>query len=504
MAANAALIISLALLGAGGAPAKQTLAYRVTPEVRDGELHDLMVEISLSAGPDGRTRLDLPDRGQGETGQRRSIYDLAVTGATMSEDGPGRRVLASRPNAAIKVRYRVRSADGADPGGAGGGPDKGAVIRPDGFATLGESTFITPEGRESARVTFRWGPLPRGWKAGSDLDGGRGRRPTVADLSQSLLMGGSDVRLIQKRLPKGRLQIALRGQWSFSDKGLADDIGRVVLAQRRFWGEEGGPYFVSLAPMAGSNGGSSVGGTSRYEGFALFATPDVTVPMLRRVLVREPTHAWILRRQGRSADGAPDAAESWFSEGFTEFYTARILLRAGLWSPQDYLAHVNAVLRRYDESPVRSAPNSRIVSDFGSDPSLRDLAGLRGFLLALLWDRTTRQASDGRAGLDAIMLQMRDRWAAGLANDKTTAVVSFLQKARDVAGLDLDDDYRRYVIEGAEIRLPADLFGACATLTTVPRPHSAGAKVAVQEAALATGLSTTRLSACRQAMSGAG
>ena len=65
--------------------------------------------------------------------------------------------------------------------------------------------------------------------------------------------------------------------------------------------------------------------------------------------------------------GMPDegeAAHYWLSEGFTDFYTGRMLVRQGLWTPAQFAEDLNNTLRAYAESPVRAAPNARILADF--------------------------------------------------------------------------------------------------------------------------------------------
>jgi predicted metalloprotease with PDZ domain len=444
--------------------------YRLAPEMSDGVLVALDVDMRLSASPTGVTVLDLPDLGRGSSGRWRFISDIRVRGATPREDGPAKRILTSGPGAAIEVTYRVHSAYAADPSGEDGGANKGAVVRPKWFAGLGLFVFATPEGREDAPATFRWGPIPKGWTVGSDLDPVPRHRPmTVADIANSTTLGGTDVRLYSRPAKGGAIRFAIRGKWGFPERRLIDDIDMIVRAQRRFWSSAGGPYFVSVIPLTSQNY-MSVSGNGLYDGFVLYGTDNVGEARLRRLLAHEHTHNWIPFKQGRLPDGPDQAADYWYSEGFTDFYADRTLLRSGVWTAADFVGHLSEMLRAYDTSPVRLALAGRIVADFWRDQTVADLPYQRGYLLAFVWDQAMRRATNGRAGLDQVMFAMRKRWDAAPAGAKPLAVQSFEETARRLTGVDVRPDVERFATQGAAIALPSDLFGECATIATVTVP----------------------------------
>ncbi len=475
MRALGAGIIGLIAMAATAAETKPgpaaVVAYRLTPEVRNGAVTALDVEIRLRADATGRTLLDLPDRGMGQKDRWRFISNLHVDGASVSEDGPAKRILSSKPGAPIAISYRVHSAYASDPTGADANPYKGAVIRPTWFSSLGGFVFITPERRDNAPATFRWGPLPKGWAVGSDLDPVTAGRPmTVASVVDSTLLGGADVKLYARPIPGGVLRVATRGGWTFPERRLIDDIATVVGAQRAFWGGASGPYFVSVMPLAVPPYYTSLGGTARFEGFALYGTSNAEEAEFRRLLAHEHTHNWIPFQQGDLPEGAAQPGAYWYSEGFTDFYADRTQLRTALWTPRDFIAHLNEVLRDYDISPAQRAPNSRIVADFWKNPDVSALAYQRGYLLAFIWDGEIRRATHDSADLDQVMFAMRDRYLAAPAKAKPGVIANFETTARDLTGVDVRPDVQRFAIQGDAISLPRDLFGACATIAAVTVP----------------------------------
>ena len=459
----------LTALGLSSAPVSTD--YTVTPHFTSGALDGLEVTISLRANADGQTVLDLPDGGMGQKDRWRYITDLRVTGAAVQDNGPAKRILVSKPNALIKVQYRARSAYGNDPKGEDGNPYAGAAVLPMWFTTLGDFIFASPEGRDHSPATFTWGAAPRGWTLASDLDRTSADVPlTVADVVNSTMLGGPDVHLYSRHIPGGDLRVAIRGQWSFSEQKLIDDIGEVVSAQRDFWGDAHGSYFVSIIPLATSPTNLSVGGTGKFRGFALYGTSNAEEFRLRRILAHEQTHNWIPSEQGLMPEGPKEPSYYWYSEGFTDFYTDRTLLRAGIWTPADFVAHLNEVLREYDNSPVRTAPNDRIVSGFWTDPDVQKLAYERGYLLAFLWDEKMRRATEGRIGLDQVMFAMRDRYQHSAESARPDLIENFESASRERTGVDVRDDIQRFAIEGDPITLPENLFRPCANIGTVSVP----------------------------------
>ena len=480
MGAHRALATALAALAVMGAakPDDRRINYRLTPEFDQSGLIDLKVSLSLRADASGRTRLDLPDESMGEHERWRMLSRFEAAGARIEEDGPAHRVLISRPNAPVTLTYHVRSAYAADPQGSDGNPYKGPIVRPAWFATQGDFVFVTPEGRDHDPATFRWGAspqaalpqaaLPKGWTVASNLDGA-GRHLTVEEISESTLIGGTDVRLYARPILGGVMRFAVRGDWRFAEGRFADEVASVVSAQRKFWGGLRTPYFVSLTPLASGNH-LSVGGMGRFQGFALFATANAPDAILRRTLAHEHTHNWIPGMQGRMAEGTQEPSVYWYSEGFTDFYTDRTLLRSGQWSPQDFVAHLNTVLREYDASPLREAPNSVIVSDFWKSPTARGLPYQRGYLLAFLWDAEMRRATRSAQSLDDVMFAMRDRYVAAPAGAKPMVVESFEATAERLTGVDVRPDIETFVTRGAPIYLPPDLFAGCASVGSQTAP----------------------------------
>jgi predicted metalloprotease with PDZ domain len=456
------LAVALAALFCMGQARPERLDYTLTPVFENGALAAVQYDVRFRGDADGETALRLPSSWGGQEELWRVVADLAaVSGAELRDgDAPNTRVLRHRPNARIHIRYRVVQDWQGAPNAQQGNTYRPA-IQPTYFHLIGDASLVTPAERDlGTPVRFRVRRLPRGWSFASDLE-----HPglTLGRVWSSVTVGG-DFRILSS--PADRVRVAIRGAWSFSDAEFSDRVAGIVAAQRRFWGDGPSPYLVTVLQLTSPHTGwLSLGGTGLQDAFAFFATPNAEAAQITRTLAHESMHTWIPGRIG----GMPqenEAADYWLSEGFTDFYTSRILARDGAWTPAQFAEDLNRMLRAYAESPVREAPNARIVADFWREQPVQQLPYQRGRLLATLWDARLR--ANGRS-LDDVMREMRVRAESG---DALKAAQLFPAVA-EAFGLDTRADIVSHVEHGAPILLPEDVFAPCGRVETrqAPRFH---------------------------------
>ena len=453
------------LLSMGAAP-DRSVGYRVTPVVEGGALRHLQVEMRFRGDADGVTRLELADWGR-EPNPWSKLGGFDAGTAEVVQDGPLFRVLRHRPGAALVVRYRVLSAHEALPP-----PEKletlhRPVILPQFFGAYSDAVFATVEGRDKGPARFSWGPVPAGWRLASDLDHPGPR--TVTQTTNSFLMGAPDLRVVERTVLGGPVRVAMHGWFDFADAEFAERIARIAEAQRRFWGDRDAAFFVPMIalPAMGANSGSI--GTGRGDAFVMWATANVALDGLTRVLAHEQAHTWIDDEVGGRVE-EEEGLEYWFSEGFSDFYAPRSLLGSGLFTLEDHAREVNASLLRYAASPVRTAPNSRIKDEFWKNEDLERLPYDRGHFFATLIDYELRRRSGGRLDLDDVMRAQLAHARRRPASDATSAGRLLPVMVREVGGFDIAELLDRHIQRGEPIVLPADLYGDCARVETVVRP----------------------------------
>jgi len=436
----------------------QRITYTLTPVMQNGALQAIQIDLTFRGQGDGETDLKLPGEWGGETELWRGIEGLTIVEGAQMRDGarPSERVLTHEPNARIHVRYRViQDWEGAPTGGRN---TYRPIIQPTYFHLIGEAALATPDLHNATPARLRVRGMPRGWRFASDL-----QHPGLAlgHVHASITVGG-DYRI--RRARDANIRVALRGDWNFTDHAFTDQVGQIVSGHREFWGDRTAPYLVTVTQTVQRREGQmSVGGTGLSDAFAFFATPNVDEAPITRTLAHESFHSWIPGLIG----GMPEENEAgsyWFSEGLTDFYTGRMLVRAGLWTPQQFADDLNQMLAAYAQSPVRDAPNARIAADFWSDQHVQQLPYQRGRFLMTIWDARLR--SNGRS-LDEAMLEMRERATAG---DPMKAVDMF-PVVLELMGLDIRSDIAAYAEAGAHVLLPENVFAPCGRVTTLEAPE---------------------------------
>lgn len=447
--------------------------YSLAPIWDRGLLQAVTVTMRFDGDGDGTTVIELPDAFAGQKKMWRHLSHLSVKGAkidagTALKAGKPQQAtltLLHSPSAPVEVSYRVHSAYDAAPTDYANG---GAVIRPDWFTSFGEALFASIEGREHLRASFTALDWPANWHFTSDLThddmpgglaGDGSVMMTQDDIAESTLLAGPRVEVVTRPITDGTLHFAMLGDFDFSSSEMADELADVISAQRNFWGDGNGPFTVTLYELGWLKNMASAGGTGRSDGFALEATNSFAVDFFTRLIAHEHNHSWVPQQLGEPAD-TEEAQDYWISEGVNEFYTARTLLHAELWSAEHFVDDLNDMLVAHASSPVRDAPNSRIVADFWNDPNVDKLPYQRGWQFALLLDGMIRQQSGGARDYDGLIAAMRDRWKAAPSNAKPQLRANFIAVA-DAMKVDVQPLIERYITRAEPIPLESINFGLC-------------------------------------------
>lgn len=295
-----------------------------------------------------------------------------------------------------------------------------------------------------------------------------GRRKTLDDLVESIVIGGRDLRVTTVAAGGAPLRIATLGRYDFGVAAFEALATKVVATERRFWRDrDRQPFLVTMTPLAPLLNRLSYSGTGRGDAFALWMDPAAPLPGLAWLLAHEYFHGWNPRQLGRMPDGAHEGEAYWLSEGFTDFYARRLMLRAGLLTPAQFADSWNEALRAYGLSPWRDAGNARAAAAFWTDEAAQKLPYQRGAMLAALWDRRLVRTSGGRESLDAVLRDQRRRAAALRKPPLATGLFPVVARGH---GLAVEPDIARHVERGQPVVLPPDSFGRCAVVASVTRP----------------------------------
>ena len=462
------------------------LAYRFT--LHPQPVLRVDVQVHAAGSPEGETTLEVSENWGGVTAAGEDIADLRVT------TWDGRPLVVQHPT---PWRWTVRHALGeplvyfysihANP--YQDDPDPRTHYRPIVTSGLvhwiGELALVRPKHLDDGtprRVAFEWEDfdLP-GWKVASSF--GVGARPLRLDVPlqqvrEALFLAGK-LEIFERSVHAQPVAIALAGKgWRFAPAQFADLATRVVELERGFFADYDKPfYLVSMIPIGKTDTLSvSLGGTGLTNSFATFVGPGTqlsasgaapsgsgpTTPAkggsgtaLVKLLLHEMFHEWngrVLQRE------APEERMYWFSEGFTDFYTRRLAMRGGWIDARDFTDDVNAKIREYYTSTERGADAPRIEAMFFKDRSVRRQPYTRGDLLACVVDQAIRRRTHGRQSLDDFMRTLVTSARTGKDGTLRISNDSLFARIEKWAGKGTARTVRSVALEGADLKLPADLF----------------------------------------------
>ena len=326
-----------------------------------------------------------------------------------------------------------------------------------------------------ARITFEWfGFEAAGWQVATSFAVGAGRHQVEASLGawrEAVFMAG-DFELLRREVEGRPVYVGLAGrEWGFHGDEFADLVQRVVALERGFFADFDYPFFlVTAIPVGRAKSGSrSLGGTGLTNSFSLSMLPDTALGggaapgmEVQWLLAHEMFHNWCGHRV---VPADPEQLAYWFSEGFTDFYTRRLLLRGGLITRDEYVQGLNTKIADLLGSPVAVAPNERIRADFWKNPAVKRLPYLRGDLVAVIADGAIRRASNGKQSLDDLMRAMVAE--AGSAQLRVDTRM-LLRRIEELAGETTAAHLQRVVVNGVLPEIDARTYEPCLELRVVP------------------------------------
>jgi predicted metalloprotease with PDZ domain len=456
-----ALAAAALFLAAAAPPPEKPISYKITPALEADGSRVLDVEMRLRGDSDGETDIFLPSVWAGASELWRHATRLRIGGAKSVGGSYDHPVVRHRPGARLRIRYRIVSAYAEDPGFA---YEKARpMVRRDWFFVHGETVFATPGGDIARPARFKWGRLPEGWTVASDLDHLGGKPTTLANLVNTVAIGGANLKIVRRDLRGAPLRVAVLGDWSFTPDQLADTVAPIVAAEDAFWGDRSSPFLIAMAPLGELPAGLSYTGTGRTDAFSIASTSAFELKQAVRFLAHEYMHSWVPIELGDMPE-EDEARDYWFSEGFNDYLASKVLLRSGIWSLADWAADKNDTLLRYGISPAKTIKADEIAARFWTDQNVQQVSYDRGHLLAAKLDFEIAALGAGKSLETVLRAQRR-----AAQDNSELATVLFRKVLREETGIDIDEDLERYARQGQPLLLPAGLFGDCGRLVAERR-----------------------------------
>jgi len=234
----------------------------------------------------------------------------------------------------------------------------------------------------------------------------------------------------------------------------ASDLRTFVEESHRFWGFLPYEKYVFLLLFRPGGGGlehrnsnlSTVLARPRPRADGAPAAPQARWPSLG-LEAHEYFHLFNVKRLRPIELGPfnfaepPTTGSLWIAEGVTSYYSGLLMTRAGLQTPDEYLASLSSLIGNLQTSPGRllqSVERSSLEvwenSNSGVNPSSATVSYYnKGNVLGLLLDAKIRRTTDGRASFDDAMRLAYARYSG--ARGFTAA--EFRRTVEEVAGADL-------------------------------------------------------------------
>jgi predicted metalloprotease with PDZ domain len=174
-------------------------------------------------------------------------------------------------------------------------------------------------------------------------------------------------------------------------------------------------------------------------------------------------HSWVPNELGSMPDD--EAEDYWFSEGFNDYLASKVLLRAGLWTLEQWTADKNETLLRYGTSPAKTIAAADVSKRFWTEQAVQQVSYDRGHLLAAMLDAQVLDRTGGEQALEDVLRVQREaaKGSSALARDR------FRTAMLEKTGIDATEAIDRFARAGEPIVLPETLLGACGTVVAEPR-----------------------------------
>lgn len=413
----------------------------------DSVNNEIKVVMQFAATDSIHTIIKLP----GEFGSEKDLYkavkDIRVIspeGVSVDSVAPGVVAIGPlAPNSPVELSYTIKQ----DWDGPMIYPKNyRAVINQSYIHLTGYALFSIPEYLEKSdiNVAVNWINIPENWKIANSFTAGEtsfAQKLDARDFLNTLHIAG-DFEILKSKVKGKPVFLAVRGNnWKFKNEELLSQLEQTLTMARDFWKDHTEPYYlVSLIPFEGQG---SFNGSALHQSFLLGATPEFDNDnMLNYLLMHEYLHRWIGQEVVVQAE---DQEHAWFSEGFTDFYTYKLLHEGGLMTFEDYLNNINTLIGEYYKSKIKNMPIDSLGDNYWKSADYQKIPYHKGLTIALWLDNKLR-ARSGKS-LDRLMLNLIELNKTGedITFDK------FVDETNKMLGQDISKELRAWILDGETV-----------------------------------------------------
>lgn len=322
------------------------------------------------------------------------------------------------------------------------------------FHVLGMRLFMIPEGifksdssKANIKINIKNGSIEGIFHSSFGKEKVQNIEVSREDLYASYFVGG-DYRRYSFTYESDTIYFIIRGKWkAFTDQEILNLLKQTFSSQRSFWNDSRkGDFSVTLTPTYES--WYSVGGSGFSTSFISFASNNqkVTLSHLKWLYNHELLHKWI----GRTIINDNEVEQYWFSEGFTDYFAYKLMLKNNLIDLSEYIEIINReVIIPHYQDPIKNIPNAEITFEnyWSEYAKYMKLPYRRGLLYAFLIDNQIKEESSYSVSLDNLMndllhLSLNDN---SLRLNKSVFIKNLSMYLNHP---EVESDFEQYILEG--------------------------------------------------------
>ena len=322
------------------------------------------------------------------------------------------------------------------------------------FHVLGMRLFMIPEGifesdssKAKIKISYQSNSNEEIFHSSFGKENVQNIEVKREDLYGSFFVGG-DYRRYSFTHDTDSIYFITRGNWkAFTDQDILNQLKQTISSQRKFWNDpRKGNYSVTLTPTYET--WYSIGGSGFSNSFVSFASnnEEVTLAQMKWLYNHELLHKWI----SRTIINENEVEQYWFSEGFTDYYAYKLMLKNDFLDVSEYIEILNneVIIPHYQDS-VNTIPNSELTFEkyWNNYAKYMKLPYRRGLLYAFHLDNQIKTQSNYSQSLDNLMI---DLFQLSLNNEslRLNQEVFIQNLLKYLNNPPVKSDFERYIIEG--------------------------------------------------------
>lgn len=422
------------------------LVYRITP-VPINDRTELTISLQFTAKDPDAIQVKLPSDVFGTPELHRHVSSVVGMDGTEIAEGKdaAERLVTPSSNLKVSLRYTLSydpEVMASQPYGPNTGPSYFHLAGCQWMLRIGDDT-------EKRRIVVEIKDAPSSWKLYSSSAPNPNRFETVAsykDLAKMVIGGGDQS--FSFSVNNKPVMTFVHGSFAIPAKEIASAVERIVRFERRWFSDYDQPFYhVIVAPRRGATAGYAP-----ENAFINFVGKDISRDDLNLLLAHEMFHYWLPNKIRIGQDPKySDIRYEWFYEGFTDYFTARVLLDAGLIDPAGFADLINKAVLNIAHNPHKAETYDQLMeaSKAGRfDGVYKKLSYHRGALIALNWNTRIKSRSKNTDLADFIRALLQKA-----RKTKGTISESEFQAFAESYGIDAKTDLDRHTMKGEPIAI---------------------------------------------------